>query len=134
MIYPHFIELHSSETDRPICVNLDFCAEFYDRTFNGMDVQESYEEIKALVIEAGCNFVKKDPRVSTKPIQWEELKEMIGEPVWGENQQKWFLVAQYDEECGEVTLRSSEMELWKSFPYTERTLIAKPLYRMKANA
>ena len=59
---------------------------------------------------------------------------MIGEPVWGENQQKWFLVAQYDEDSEEVTLRSSEMELWKSFPYTERTLIAKPLYRMKANA
>lgn len=135
MIYPHFIELHSSETDRPICVNLDFCAEFYDRTFNGLDVQESYEEIKALVIEAGCSFVKKDPRVNTKPIQWEELKEMIGEPVWGENQQKWFLVAQYDEEGMEITLRGATMELYRSsVTYTEQMLIAKPLYRMKANA
>ena len=132
MIYPHFIELHSNETDRPICVNLDFCAEFYDRTFNGLDVQESYEEIKALVIEAGCSFVKKDPRIDYHPITWAELTEMIGEPVWGENQQKWFLVAQYDEESKEITLRGATVELYKSaFTYTEQMLIAKPLYRIK---
>ena len=144
MIYPHFIEIDEVQPgmDRQIIktsVNIDQivkiqgpCIYLTNSERNCIVADESYDEILALMVEAGTCFVKKDPRIDYHPITWAELTEMVGEPVWAENQQKWFLVAQYDEESKEITLRGATTELYKStIAYTEQMLIAKPLYRMK---
>ena len=144
MHYPHFMEVHLADDNCQTMMNIDNIVGFANTDNNGAGliiktvdkggwyVAESYDELIALMIEAGTCFVKKDPRIDYHPITWAELTEMVGEPVWAENQQKWFLVAQYDEESKEITLRGATTELYKStVVYTEQMLIAKPLYRMK---
>lgn len=104
---PYFIELH--EDDKAISLNID-------------------ADIQKLIRDTGCLIHKADPRLdTTKPLTMDDLKSMIGEPVWNSNFLSWWLVADVSGD-DIATLRNSQTDIMF---YGEEKLIAKPLYRMK---
>ena len=57
---------------------------------------ESYDDIKQLIHDSGILIHRADPRLDeTHSLTMEDLKEMIGEPVWNSNTGKWTLVRNY---------------------------------------
>lgn len=134
-MYPKFIELHDNETKSPISINVNNIADFhadYDGQTSidvGRDaylVAESYDEIKQLILDAGVLIHKADPRLdTTTPLTLEDLKNMIGEPVWNSNALKWGLLTKQD---GSYFLLYPTGQMWL---FTVNDLIKFPLYRMK---
>ena len=146
-MYPHFVEIHpkncetqSGWTDSGVLVNVDHIIEIGEQYVNTTDdlycVHETYDELKELIRSAGCHIEKGDPRLDqTKPLTMDELKDMVGQPVWDSNTDTWLLVYEGDwtytpdpdRVCVRVVNRYGCNKIWLS----EKDLIAKPLYRMK---
>ena len=128
---PKFIEVHAGEIFTSI--NIDHIIWFRDHNLALLDVDnlyivtETYDELKALILDAGYFIQQTDPRLDAeKPLTLDDLKDMVGEPVWDSNLRKWWLVSAWDENF--VVLRDSEAGV---AVYIGDKLIAKPLYRMK---
>ena len=144
-MYPHYIEVHDKGNREPFLVNVDniitigmqglILAGIPDDIALATD--ESYEELKDLIISAGCHIEKADPRLDiTLHLTMDDLQGMVGEPVWSSNTNTWLLVydgdwtysGDPDRVCVRVVNRYGCKDIWLS----EEDLIAKPLYRMKA--
>ena len=134
-MYPKFIEVHDTE-GVPFQVNVEHIVMiFEDRigvsTGPLFKVKESYAELSKLITDAGCNITRKDPRVDPEPLTMEDLKGMLGQPVWSVYHQQWFLANECDETLGIIGLTNYKME---DVGMTTADLIHYPLYRMKVNA
>lgn len=134
-MYPYFIEVHTEDNLR-MGVNIDCLVYFGDKIIwtsdcNGFPVQESYDDIKQLIRDCGCLINKADPRLDTsKPLTMEDLKDMIGQPVWNSNTGQWMLVCRIDVVAGEdfaVLVESDGI----GYDFGDAKLKAKPMYRMK---
>lgn len=132
-MYPRFIELHWHEI--PASVNVDNIGiikdhEFLDASGHEFQVDESYEDIKAMIQSAGCAIQKGDPRLDTsKPVAWDELTkpDMIGEPLFNSNSRKWMLLidSASDNSWVDLVNTSGGTERW-----IEHDVQKYPLYRM----
>ena len=140
-----FIEVHELNDIRYadthlVSVNVDNITFFGDKTIfvpipddNGyytINVTESYDEIKQLIKDAGVLIHKPDPRLNlTKPLTMDDLREMIGEPVWNSNNGKWYLMLKVrddlDPELAVVQDSDAKIEV-----FSPEELIKFPLYRM----
>ena len=99
-MYPHLIEVHGE--DGTVCaVNIDHIVAFADRRLlmsnrdEQYSVQESYDELKKLVRDAGCIIQKKDPRLDDKPMEWEDFIGQNGEIFWNSNTLDWYKYVGY---------------------------------------
>ena len=134
-MYPHFVEVHD-EDNSLITFSIDHIIWFnqdsvlmvdYDDGGFGFNVKESYSELKDLILNAGCAIVKADPRLDTsKPLTMEDLKGMIGEPVWNSNLMKWALIKEVREDFVTLVYQLADWVI------AEDDYLAKyPLYRMR---
>ena len=130
-----FIELHDKDTDMKMSFNVDnitvFCEQVIETEREGFEVAESYEEIKQLIHDVGVLIHKPDPRLNlTKPLTMNDLREMIGEPVWNSNNGKWYLMLKIrddlDPKLAVVQDSDAKIEV-----FSPEELIKFPLYRMK---
>ena len=133
-----FIELHFPIEDK-VFFNVEDILCFFTRDDdtiirakdgNCYAVTESYDEVKALIKDAGVLIHKADPRLdTTTPLTMEDLKYMEGEPVWNSNTLKWMIVHRYGEGDKKsivwLVRHDSQFELM-----TADDLIKTPLYRM----
>lgn len=132
-----FIELHDNETKSPISINVNNIADFHvdydgqtavDVGRDAYLVAEAYEEIKQLIHDVGVLIHKADPRLDmTKPLTMDDLREMIGEPVWNSNTLKWELVWYFGDARKIIFTRDCGAD----YEYDADDLIKFPLYRMK---
>lgn len=91
-------------------------------------VTESFDEVKAIIKDAGVLIHKPDPRLNlTKPLTMDDLREMIGEPVWNSNTLEWELVWYYEDAKEVIFTRDCGAD----YEYDADDLIKTPLYRMK---
>lgn len=142
-MYPHLIEVHLADDDCAVTLNIDHILGISDTNNNGAGyviktsdkggwyVRETYDEIKALLRDSGCHIQKRDPRLElTKALTIDDLKDMIGEPVWNSNNGQWYLVESYkpDDTLPLILIQAADVHIEC---FTEKDLIAKPLYRMK---
>lgn len=136
-MYPHLIEVHHrylGDGDKTKCtVNIDHivCFEgsviYTNQKENPMIlVAESYDELKALIHDAGCIIAKKDPRLDDSPLTMEQLQKMIGEPVWNSNSRKWYII----HSVGNTVAMANPSEQ-SMLVYIKSDLSKYPLYRMK---
>lgn len=135
-MYPHLIEVHDGRDGGLITLHIAAISSFY--TYEGKVhinmisnddwmVSETYDEIKALIHDAGCIIAKKDPRLDDSPLTMDDLKGMIGEPVWNSNMRRWLLVS---EEWGDDSMKLLHFK--SGFcTYSRDELLKFPLYRMK---
>lgn len=142
-----FIELHDASTGGEQFVNVgNIEGVFTEMVSEGIfvthidltdgdcyQVRESYNELKQLIHDAGVLIHKPDPRLNlTKPLTMDNLREMIGEPVWNSNNNHWYLI-----DCIETNLDGSNERIILTnrgrvqMPYDADDLIKYPLYRMK---
>ena len=132
-----FIELHFPIEDK-VFFNVEDILCFFTRDDdtiirakdgNCYAVTESYDEVKALIKDAGVLIHKADPRLdTTTPLTMEDLKYMEGEPVWNSNSLKWMIVNRFvdaDKPVVWLVKHDSQFELM-----TADDLIKTPLYRM----
>lgn len=147
-MYPHFIEVSRSFEDEnwKCAVNIDHIVFIEDHTImptitdedehNIIWVNETYDELKKLIEDAGALINKGDTRIDTqRRLTMQDLQGMVGEPVWSSNTNTWLLVydgdwtysGDPDRVCVRVVNRYGCKDIWLS----EEDLIAKPLYRMK---
>ena len=132
-MYPKFIEIHdwSGNTAQ---VNVAHIVAILENQITldteSIKVKESYAELSKLITDAGCNITRKDPRVDPEPLTMEDLKEMIGQPVWCVYNQKWLLVTKYNhiEDYETVQMFDCEDNVCEA---DVEDLIHHPLYRMK---
>lgn len=134
-MYPKFIELYDKDSGNRISVNVDNIV-IVGKTGTILalpsDVMklktvESYEEIKTLITDSGCLIKKADPRIDTEHrLTLEDLRGMVGEPVWMSSANAWTLVVSCDDQY--ATLRWSSGNASTS---DENDLVSYPLYRMK---
>lgn len=134
-MYPKFIETHRGKNCL-ISVNIE-SIELIDEQgirITGMDsnriisVLETYDELKEMIQGAGCLIAKRDPRLDyDTPLTMEDLKRMIGEPVWDSNHRCWYLVWMV-EEYPTVRLRGKDGILTTM---DAEDIKKFPLYRMK---
>ena len=129
-----FIELHDKDTDMKMSFNVDnitvFCDQVIETEREGFEVAESYEEIKQLIHDVGVLIHKPDPRLNlTKPLTMDDLRNMIGEPIWNSNNGKWYLMLKVredlDPELAVVQDSDAKIEV-----FSPEELIKFPLYRM----
>ena len=129
-----FIEVHDKDTDIKLSFNVDKITVFSNQTIDtereGFEVAESYEEIKQLIHDVGVLIHKPDPRLNlTTPLTMDDLREMIGEPVWNSNNGKWYLMLKVrddlDPELAVVQDSDAKIEV-----FSPEELIKFPLYRM----
>ena len=81
-----------------------------------------------LIRGAGVCIDKGDPRLDTKsPLTMEDLKHMVGEPVWNSNTLDWWLIHYYNE-WNTITVYNNK---GVQREWDEKDLIKTPLYRMK---
>lgn len=142
---PKFIELHQRggrkllNVDKLVAV-VDTSDNLYESavlllgstTPRGFD--ESYDEIKQLIHDSGILIHRADPRLDeTHPLTMEDLKEMIGEPVWNSNTGEWTLVRNYIEalEPDGIDVAFLLDAADNSAGITAGDLIKFPLYRMR---
>lgn len=134
-MYPHFITVHDNENGEPFLVNIDHIVSVWKEgmiltgvpTAIALATVESFDELKQLVADAGCHIEKADPRLSTKqPLTMDELRQMVGEPVWNSNTRSWGLVCDYYDET--VAIKPPR---GASYDYDADDLVKFPLYRMK---
>ena len=126
-----FIEVHEKGNGMPISVNVENIVAFENgdialQTVGVLKITETYDEIKQLILDAGVLIHKADPRLdTTTPLTLEDLKNMIGEPVWNSNALKWGLLTKQD---GSYFLLYPTGQMWL---FTVNDLIKFPLYRMR---
>ena len=130
-----FIELHTKKDSLPVSVNVENVVAFENgdmalREIGIIKVTESYDEVKALIKDAGVLIHKADPRLNlTTPLTMDDLREMIGEPVWNSNNGKWYLMLKVrddlDPELAVVQDSDAKIEV-----FSPEELIKFPLYRM----
>ena len=134
-MYPHFITVHDNDNGEPFLVNIDHIVSIGKEgmiltgvpTAIALATVESFDELKQLVADAGCHIEKADPRLNTaKPLTMDELRQMVGEPVWNSNTRSWGLVCDYYDET--VAIKPPR---GASYDYDADDLIKFPLYRMK---
>lgn len=136
-MYPHLIEVHDCRDGGLITLHIAAISSFY--TYEGKVhinmisnddwmVSETYDEIKALIHDAGCIIAKKDPRLDDSPLTMDDLKGMIGEPVWNSNSRKWMLVTDCDYNGSGCAVFEGLGQFETFYP---DTLMKFPLYRMK---
>jgi len=131
-MYPKFIEVH--EKGNAISVNIEHLVAFSDSIFNlsnnaesNYRCDESYNEIKQLITDCGCLIHKADPRLDmTHPLTLDDLKDMVGEPVWNSNINVWMLVKDVSDTWAKMLWTSGNVS-----EYTEDELIKYPVYRMR---
>ena len=128
-----FIELHWH--GEPASINVDSISIFKDMEFKDISgreysIDESYDEVKAIIKDAGVLIHKADPRLdTTTPLTMEDLRNMEGEPVWNSNTGIWYLVHRY--------VNNEKTIVWAVLPdgqfkvVTADDLIKFPLYRMR---
>ena len=133
-----FIELHFPIEDK-VFFNVEDILCFFTRDNdtiirakdgNCYAVTEFYDEVKALIKDAGVLIHKTDPRLNlTTPLTMDDLREMIGEPVWNSNNGKWYLMLKVrddlDPELAVVQDSDAKIEV-----FSPEELIKFPLYRM----
>ena len=133
-----FIELHFPIEDK-VFFNVEDILCFFTRDDdtiirakdgNCYAVTESFDEVKALIKDAGVLIHKADPRLNlTTPLTMDDLREMIGEPVWNSNNGKWYLMLKVredlDPELAVVQDSDAKIEV-----FSPEELIKFPLYRM----
>ena len=134
-MYPKFIEVHEKETGDSFFVNVDHINSFgkegiiltgVPRAY-ALATAESYDDLKALITDVGCLIHKADPRLDmSRPLTLDDLKDMVGEPVWNSNVDVWMLVKQVGDTWARMLWRSSN-----DVVYTEDDLIKYPVYRMR---
>lgn len=134
-MYPKFIELYDKDSGNRISVNVDNIV-IVGKTgtilalpsdVTKLETVESYEEIKTLITDSGCLIKKADPRIDTEHrLTLEDLRGMVGEPVWMSSANAWMLVVSCDDQY--ATLRWSSGNASTS---DENDLVSYPLYRMK---
>ena len=134
-MYPHFITVHDNENGEPFLVNIDHIVSVGKEgmiltgipTAIALATVESFDELKQLVADAGCHIEKADPRLNTKqPLTMDEIRQMVGEPVWNSNTRSWGLVCDYYDET--VAIKPPR---GASYDYDADDLVKFPLYRMK---
>ena len=134
-MYPHFITVHDNDNGEPFLVNIDHIVSVGKEgmILTGVPAAialatvESFDELKQLVADAGCHIEKADPRLNTaKPLTMDELRQMVGEPVWNSNTRSWGLVCDYYDET--VAIKPPR---GASYDYDADDLVKFPLYRMK---
>jgi hypothetical protein len=137
-MYPKFIEVHLAKDDCLASLNVDNIiglADYNDgegyiiKTLDRGNwiVDESYDELKALITDVGCLIHKPDPRLDlTNPLTLDDLKDMVGEPVWNSNVDVWMLVKDVSDTWVKMLWTSGNIS-----EYTEDELIAYPVYRMR---
>ena len=109
-MYPKFIEVHARGEkleDAVTFVNIAHIIYFHDNlilTPKGFIlVSETFEELKEMITDSGCLIKKADPRLNMDhPLTMNDLRTMVGEPVWNSNTGKWGLVKEVRED--DVTL------------------------------
>ena len=139
-MYPYFIEVEIRNGPKAI-INIDNIKavsphpESMDNTYiyysvGGKEiVSESYDEVKQLITDSGCLIAKADPRLdTTTPLTMDDLKGMIGEPVWNSNNRQWLLV--FNVLVGDVHAQFYNKNGY-SVEMTAEDLVKYPLYRMK---
>ena len=137
-----FIELHFPIEDK-VFFNVEDILCFFTRDDdtiirakdgNCYAVTESYDELKAIIKDAGVLIHKPDPRLNlTKPLTMDDLREMIGEPVWNSNNGKWYLMLKVREDLDPVLAVMQDYDASIIVASSEE-LIKFPLYRMKQEA
>lgn len=134
-MYPKFIELHDKDSGTRFSVNVEHVVVVGEKGIilalpsdvMKLETVESYEEIKTIITDSGCLIKKADPRIDTEHrLTLEDLRGMIGEPVWQGNLNAWLLVVSCDDQY--ATLRWSSGNVSTS---DENDLLSYPLYRMK---
>lgn len=132
---PKFIELHDRETGDLFSINIQHIVSCGKEgviltgipTDIALATVESYDEIKQLIKDSGILIHRADPRLdTTTPLTMEDLKEMIGEPVWNSNLLRWELVKRADD----LYITTCSTGQYDSH-YDEGDLIKTPLYRMR---
>lgn len=133
MMYPKFIEVHWNTI--PVSYNVEKITWFGDKFIYivgqdiPLDVDESYDEIKALIKDSGCLIHKGDPRLDTEhPLTMDDLRTMVGEPVWNSNNGEWMIVEGFSDN-GKL-VRFQLVGCTRKF-VSKQELIKYPLYRMK---
>ena len=137
-----FIELHFPIEDK-VFFNVEDILCFFTRDDdtiirakdgNCYAVTESYDEVKVLIKDAGVLIHKPDPRLNlTTPLTMDDLREMIGEPVWNSNNGKWYLMLKVREDLDPVLAVMQDYDA-KIDVFNPDELIKFPLYRMKQEA
>lgn len=130
-MYPKFIEVHCDE--REWLVNVDKIRDVHSHYIDISDTEiidcdEKYDEIKNLIESTGTLIHKADPRLdTTKPLTFDEMRGMIGQPVWNSNTDLWGLVSD-PMYADMITVRFADETLSN---YKAEDLIRFPYYRMK---
>lgn len=128
-----FIEVHGKDNGMPVSVNVENIVAFETgdialQEVGILKIAESYDEVKAIIKDAGVLIHKADPRLNlTKPLTMNDLREMIGEPVWNSNTLKWELVWYFGDARKIIFTRDCGAD----YEYDADDLIKTPLYRMK---
>lgn len=128
-----FIEVHGKDNGMPVSVNVENIVAFETgdialQAVGILKIAESYDEVKAIIKDAGVLIHKADPRLNlTKPLTMDDLREMIGEPVWNSNTLKWELVWYFGDAREIIFTRDCGAD----YEYDADDLIKTPLYRMK---
>ena len=138
-MYPHFIEINSLDLEGEIIVNIEtiafVCGEdeaqiilnVADREDNTINCKESYDEVKKLIKDSGCQIQMGDPRLdTTHPLTMKEIKRMIGEPVRNSNSRCWMLVSEDRGMAIHLIYNAGN-----GVDFMEGDLIKFPVYRMK---
>ena len=130
-MYPKFIEVH--EKGNAISVNIEHLVAFSNHIFHlssnesNYRCDESYDKLKALITDVGCFIHKSDPRLDlAHPLTLDDLKDMVGEPVWNSNINVWMLVKDVSDTWVKMLWVSGNIS-----EYTEDDLISYPVYRMR---
>ena len=137
-MYPHFIEIHAKEDGADLLINIDNIIGLggpdHEHIAIRMSdnsrwiIRETYEELQKLIKDAGCSINKGDPRIDTKHrLTMDQIRKMLGEPVWNSNLGTWALVHYYDPDRDQIQLLNSA---GKIYVMDEEELIRYPLYRM----
>lgn len=143
-MYPHFIEVHDiRKPEDAMLINIDNIKHIYmepttnsgaislvDKVF--VPTSESYEELKQLIEDAGCQINRGDPRLDNKPLTKADIKKMgFGDPIWNSNSGKWYLLSTWcDLESGFLVTIFNEKE---TYHFDENDLVKFPIYRMKVS-
>ena len=114
-MYPKFIELHLAKDDCLVSLNIGKIVAISDYDNNGEGylvktsdrgdwlVRDTYDKMKQMITESGCLIRKQDPRLDTEhPLTMEDIKGMVGEPVWNSNIDEWGLVTKDPEWHGDI--------------------------------
>lgn len=131
-MYPRFIEVHDDEIT--FSLNVDAIQGISDncvtmRSSESYRVNESYSNLKQLIKETGCLIHKADPRLDvTTPLTLDDLKGMVGEPVWNSNTGEWML---YEGLTDSGKMARFQLTGCSRKFVNEQELIKFPLYRMK---